>query len=223
MRLVCVFSVYLQIQIIIIMSNSTTKPLNNFFVWANTTLTFVGAVICLIIAIKSAFIQFNWQNLLVSFIGLVAFAMAFTIEIRREKHTYIMFPIIVWCYALAILLNSILFPYTSALETITQSDASRATALLESVLVFAGLFTFNADWRNFKSSKILISVIFFAELITAILLSINGPATILADSSNKFLTIASLYLRPIMAGALAVTYITHVQAKGGIPTDDAQA
>ena len=205
------------------MSNSTTKPLNNFFVWANTTLTFVGAVICLLIAIKSAFIQFNWQNLIVSIIGLVAFTLAFVIEIRREKHTYKMFNIIVWCYALAILLNSILFPYTAALETITQSDASRTTALLESVLVFAGLFTFNSDWRNFKSSKILISVIFFAELITAILLSTQGLNTILTDSSNKFLTIASLYLRPIMAGALAVTYITHVQAKGGIPTEDAQA
>lgn len=205
------------------MSNTTTKPLNNFVVWANTTLTFVGAVICLVIAIKSAFIHINWQNLLVSVIGFLAFTMAFVIEIRKEKHTYFMFPVIVWCYALAILLNSILFPYTSALETITQSNASRTTALLESVLVFAGLFSFNADWRSFKSSKILITIIFFAELITAILLSINGPATILADSRNKFLTIASLYLRPIMAGVLTVTYITHVQAKGGIPTDDAQA
>lgn len=205
------------------MSNTTTKPLNNFVVWANTTLTFVGAVICLVIAIKSAFIHFNWQNLLVSVIGLLAFAMAFVIEIRKEKHTYFMFPVIVWCYALAILLNSILFPYTSALETITQSDGSRTTALLESVLVFAGLFTFNSYWRDFKLAKRIISIIFYAELITAILLSINGPMTIIADSSNKFLTIASLYLRPIMAGALAVTYITHVQAKGGIPGQDAQA
>ena len=79
------------------MSNNTIKPLNNFVLWANATLTFVGAAICLAIAIKSAFIQFNWQNLLVSVIGLVAFTMAFVIEIRKEKHTYFMFPVIVLC------------------------------------------------------------------------------------------------------------------------------
>ena len=225
MRHVRVFFVILQrSKTHIFMSSNSTKPLSNFSIWANTTLTFVGAVICLLIVIKSAFIQFNWQNLLVSAIGLTAFTLAFVIEIRREKHTYKMFYIIVWCYALAILLNSILFPYTKALETISQSDASRATALLESVLVFAALFTFNSDWRNFKSSKILISVIFFVELITAILLSTQGLNAILEDSSNKFLTIASLYLRPVMAGALAVTYITHWQAKeAAAQSEDAQA
>lgn len=198
--------------------NSKAKPLNNIFTWANTALTFAGAVLCLSIAIKSAFLSFNWQNLIVSVIGLVAFALAFVIEIRREKHTYKMFPIIIWCYALAILLNSILFPYDYACQMIVQADGSRATALLESVLVFAGLFTFHRSWRDFKFSKRLISIMFFAELVTAILLSINGP---IADSSNKFLTIASLYLRPIMAGALAITYITHQTDKGVTDYDNA--
>lgn len=202
------------------MENTTTKPLNNLLIWANTTLTFLGTLVCLAIAIKSAFFTFNWQNLLVSVIGLVAFALAFTIEIRRERHTYKMFPIIVWCYALAILLNSILFPYDYACLHEIQSDASRATALLESVLVFAGLFTFYRSWRDFKFSKRLITIMFIAELVTAILLSINGP---IADSANKFLTIASLYLRPIMAGALAVAYITHQTIKGVTDFDDAKA
>ena len=201
--------------------NSNTRTLSNFAVWSNTTLTFVGAILCLCILIKSAFIAFNWQNLVVSAIALIAFALSFVIEIRREKHTYKMFYIIVWCYAIAILLNSILFPYTSELETIHQSDGSRATALVESVLVFAGLFSFHAHWREYKTAKTIITLVFFAELITAILQSINGPLVMLADSGNKFLTIASLYLRPVMAGALAVTYISHQQAKTIAQSDNA--
>lgn len=147
--------------------------------------------------------DFYWLILVGDALFLLAFSLVFVYGLKFTNSSKYFFNSVILTDALIILLTGVLFPYESASVAI-----SKIIQLL-SLSAYGALIIFLFSWENVRNGRLLF--LFVCAMETAI--AVYSTITAVDLGYDSFFEVVMLWLRPVLAGAVTLCYLTRMKEK----------
>lgn len=181
---------------------SQSKLANKAAVWGATALSILGAVVTVILLINSFKYGFDWYQFIPAVLYLLAFAALGSYALAKGFKSAITFPAVLFSYGLVVLMTGVVFPPI-------YPHGTKYIFLALSVLILIGLVAFYLKWADVKTSKIILTIAYVAELAASIAAISGNPMMM----EGNFVAQVAAFIRPIILSTLAVCYLSRMQAK----------
>lgn len=175
---------------------------NKAAVWAATALCVLGATVSVILLINSFRYGFDWYQFIPAVLYLLAFAALGSYALTKGFRSSITFPSVLFSYGLVILMTGVVFPPI-------YPHGTKYIFLALSVLILIGLAAFYMKWADVKTSKIILTLAYAAELAASIAALTGNPMMM----EDNFTAQVAAFIRPIILSSLTVCYLSRMQAK----------
>ena len=181
---------------------SQNRLANRTAVWMAAAFSVLGAVVSIIMLVSSLKSGFDWYTFIPAVLYLLSFAALGTYAFSKGFKSSITFRSVLISYWLVVLMTGVVFPPV-------YPHGTKYIFLALSILILIGLVAFDRKWSDVKTSKIIITVAYAAEVAASLCAVIGNPMMM----EGNFVAQVAAFIRPIILSTMAVCYLSRMQAK----------
>lgn len=181
---------------------SQNKLASKTAVWGATALSILGAAVSVILLVSSFKYGFDWYQFIPAVLYILAFAALGSYALAKGFKSVVTFRSVLISYGFVVLMTGVVFPPV-------YPHGTKYIFLALSILILIGLVAFDRKWSDVKTSKIIITVAYAAEVAASLCAVIGNPMMM----EGNFVAQVAAFIRPIILSTMAVCYLSRMQAK----------